>query len=90
MIKIGMGPDGKPDADYTIIERESPAIYRTRPICVALMRSGVKVWLKGKRDSYVVPFEQLFIDAERGSVSIKPRRVTAAELAKFKLKADAS
>ena len=79
MIKIGF-TDGKPDADYTVIERETPAIHRTRPICIALMRGGVKVWLKGKRDSYTIPYEQLFIDGERGSVSIAGRKMTAAKL----------
>ncbi len=47
------------------------------------MRAGVKVWLKGKRDSYILPYEQLFTDGERGSVSIPARRVTQAQLAKI-------
>jgi len=86
MIKIGFGPDGKPDPDYTVIERETQEIYRTRPICVALLRTGIKVWLKGKRDSYVIPYQQLFNDGERGSVSIPARKVSNATLAKFAAK----
>ncbi len=76
MIKITFETSG-------VIERETESIYRTRPICVSLMRAGVKVWLKGKRDSYILPYEQLFTDGERGSVSIPARRVTQAQLAKI-------
>lgn len=84
MIKIGFGPDGKPDPDYTVIERETQEIYRARTICVALLRTGVKVWLKGKRDSYVTSYSQLFNDGERGSVAIPGRHVSDAKLAKSK------
>ncbi len=76
MIKITFETSG-------VIERETESIYRTRPICVSLMRAGVKVWLKGKRDSYTIPYEQLFTDGERGSVSIKSRAVSDAQLQRF-------
>ena len=83
MIKIGFGADGKPEAEYTIIERETAFVHKTRPICVALLRSGLKVWLKGLRASYTIPYDQLFVDGERGSVRIPPRPITDAALARY-------
>jgi hypothetical protein len=74
MIKLQATVDDKGDLKFTAIERETTFIHKTRPICVSLLPNGVKVWLKGKRDFYVVPYDTLFIDGERGSVSIKPRR----------------
>lgn len=71
------------------IQRETEAVYKTRPVCVSLMRHGVKVWLKGKRDSYVIPYEQLFMDGERGSVSIAGRKVSEAALAKIAARREA-
>jgi hypothetical protein len=83
MLKIGVGPDGKPEQDYTIIERETDFVQFGRPICVALLRSGVKVWPKGKRESFTVPYDALYRYAKQGSVSIPARSVTDAALARF-------
>ena len=82
MIKIGFGPDGKPEANYTIIKRETPSILRMRPICVGLMRGGIDLWLKGKRAEYSRSYEQVYLDAERGSVAIPGRHVSDVQLAK--------
>lgn len=65
------------------IERETAFIHKTRPICVALKQSGVKVWLKGTREGYVVPYDELFRDAQQGSVKIPARHVSDAKLAKI-------
>jgi hypothetical protein len=83
MIKIGEVPKGADPNSYTVIERETASQYKGRPIRVALLRGGVKVWLKGMHDFYVVPYEVLFRDGERGSVSIPARKVSAAKLAKI-------
>jgi hypothetical protein len=84
MIKIGFGPDGKPDPDYTIIERETGAIIKTRPVLAAFLISGCRTRLKGLQTSYVTPWDRMHLDAERGSVSIPGRHVSDAKLAKSK------
>lgn len=65
------------------VVRETTAIHKARNVMVELTVGGLKVWLKGKRDFYVVPYATLFIDAEKGSVNIPGRRVSAADLAKI-------
>jgi len=83
MIRIGEVPEGADPNEYTVIERETASVYKGKPIRVALLRGGVKVWLKGKRDFYIIPYEVLFKDGERGSVAIPARKISDAKLAKI-------
>ena len=66
-----------------LIQRETAYVLHNRPVCVRLTTSGVRVWLKGKREFYTVPYDQLFIDGQRGSVKIPARQVSEAQLQRF-------
>lgn len=70
--------------EETVIERETSFVRQSRNICIAVQRSGIKVWLKGKREFFVLPYDQLFIDAMRNDqrVCIPPRRVSDASVKK--------
>jgi hypothetical protein len=55
------------------VKRMTTAVYQKRPIVVELCVSGIQVGLFGTQQHYLVPYDQLFVDAQRGSVSIAPR-----------------
>lgn len=65
------------------IARETAYVLHNRPVCIELLNGGIKVWLKGKREAYTVPYDQLFTDGQRGSVKIPARHVSDAKLAKI-------
>ncbi len=68
----------------SLIERETADIRQQRPICVALLKSGVKVWLKGRREFFVVDYQTLYRDAMRGDgrINIPARNVSDSKLEK--------
>lgn len=72
--------------DDTRISRETGFMLHNRPVCIELLTTGIKVWLKGKRESYVVPYDRLFTDGQRGSVKIPARVIADAKLAKIIVK----
>lgn len=69
--------------DDTRIARETGFMLHNRPVCIELLSTGIKVWLKGKRESYVVPYDRLFTDGQRGSVKIPARQIADAKLGKI-------
>lgn len=72
------------------IARETAYVLHNRPVCIELLNGGIKVWLKGKREAYTVPYDQLFTDGQRGSVKIPARHVSDAKLAKIVAKREAA
>lgn len=71
------------------IERETAHVLHGRPVCVRLTQGGVRVWLKGKREFYTVPYDVLFNDGQRGSVKIPARKIADAKLGKIIAKREA-
>jgi len=62
---------------------ETGYIHKGRNVCFEPLQGGIKFWLKGKREFFTVPYDELYRDAERGSVKIPARKVSDAQLAKI-------
>lgn len=77
------------EAESTI-KRETAFVLHGRPVCIEIRTSGIKVWLKGKKESYTVPYDVLFTDGQRGSVKIPARVIADAKLAKIIAKREAA
>jgi hypothetical protein len=81
------------EQQFTTIERETGYVLHGRPVCVALKLGGVDVWLKGTRSSYSVPYDALYRNAERSSISIAKApalRSTSAAVANLNREMEAS
>lgn len=59
---------------------ETAFVDRGRAICFEPLQGGVKVWLKGKKESFVVPWDKLWKWGQQSAVNIPARRVSDAEL----------
>ena len=66
------------------LERETPVVHQNRNICVGLKQGSVKVWLKGKREFFTLPYDELLRAAQREDQRgfIRARKVSDAKLEK--------
>lgn len=76
----------------SVISRETPDVVQGRPVCVELLKSGIKVWLKGRHEFFVLDYRLLYREALRydARVSIPPRNVSDAKLEKAKAAIEAN
>jgi hypothetical protein len=74
------------------LERETETIHQNRAICISLKRGGVKVWLKGKREFFTLPYDSLLREARRRdeSICIPARKVSDSKLEKAKAAIEAN